>query len=114
MPLGSLADTPATVRVSDAKLLGWEQRPQSTGMVRGERGSTISSPLRYCPRVYGFRVNEIAKLRRRQEAMHDSEMSSSFRHDDADVLKLARVEQLPVLTISFVTVKTSLCYSECH
>ncbi|KAJ7937961.1 hypothetical protein B0H13DRAFT_2398277 [Mycena leptocephala] len=52
------------------------------------------------------RVNEIAKLRRRQEAMHDSEMSSSFRHDDADVLKLARVEQLPVLTISFVTAKT--------
>ncbi|KAJ7939850.1 casein kinase II, regulatory subunit [Mycena leptocephala] len=88
MPLGSVADTPATVGVSDAKLLGWEQRPQSTGMVRGERGSTIRSPLRYYPRVYGFRVNETAKLRRRQEAMHDTGEGGAVASSDDIFLSL--------------------------
>ncbi|KAJ7495688.1 casein kinase II, regulatory subunit [Mycena galericulata] len=79
MPLktGPPADTPARVGASDAKFLGWEQGPETKGMVGGDRGSAASVTLRmesYCPRVYGFRLNETAKLRRRQEAMYDSEI----------------------------------------
>ncbi|KAJ7860971.1 casein kinase II, regulatory subunit, partial [Mycena olivaceomarginata] len=81
MPLktGPPVDTPEIARVgaSDVKFLGWEQGPETTGMVGGDEGSAASVTLRtasYCPRVYGFRLNETAKLRRRQEAMYDGEI----------------------------------------
>ncbi|KAJ7911741.1 casein kinase II, regulatory subunit [Mycena leptocephala] len=81
-------DTWARVGVSDTKLLGWEQRLETTGMVGGDRGSAISVPLRYCPRVYGFKVNEAAKLRRRQEEMHDSDEGGAVASSDDNFLSL--------------------------
>ena len=49
-----------------------EQETQAEGV--GEAGSTAAVALkadRYRPRIFGFQVNEIAKLQRWQEAVRD-------------------------------------------
>ncbi|KAJ7467292.1 casein kinase subunit II beta [Mycena galericulata] len=78
---------------------GWDQRPETMGRVGGDGVSTVVA-LRmesYCPRVYGFRLNETAKLQRSQDpAVHNEvdtegggvsgfdESTCSSGHDSAE------------------------------
>ncbi|KAJ7897938.1 casein kinase II, regulatory subunit, partial [Mycena olivaceomarginata] len=68
---GPLTDRPVSVRASESQV--WEPPDEDMQSI-GNGISTASAALgveRYRPRIYGFRVNETAKLQRWQEATRD-------------------------------------------
>ncbi|KAJ7471055.1 casein kinase II, regulatory subunit [Mycena latifolia] len=78
---GPPADGPSSAAASEGKTRrrGREELPDVTGTEGvGEGISTASVALkaeRYRPRIYGFQLNETAKLQRWQEAMRDKQVA---------------------------------------
>ncbi|KAJ7862238.1 casein kinase II, regulatory subunit [Mycena olivaceomarginata] len=81
---GPLTDRPVSVRASESQV---SEPPDEDMQSIGNGISTASAALgveRYRPRIYGFRVNETAKLQRWQEATRDRQVAKLEELEQTD------------------------------